>query len=59
MIDPFEKQYISVDEAAKILQVHKMTFYRWCQKHKIKCFKIGGQWRIPKDFVEKILKGGE
>jgi len=45
--------YVTLDEAAGILRIHRDTLTARLQEHKIPgAFKIGRQWRIPRAAVE-------
>jgi excisionase family DNA binding protein len=47
---------LSVTEAATLLKVNRSTVVRWCQQGKIKAWKIGNQWVIDRNEVEKRKK---
>lgn len=48
----FQKSaYLSIKQAAKILNVHENTVYRQIYFGKIPARKIGKLWRIPVDAV--------
>ncbi len=44
-------------EVAKIFKVTRKTIYNWIESGKIKPIKIGNVIRIPKEEVERILRG--
>lgn len=48
-----EKKYYSVAEAAKRLNVAKITLYRSAQAKKIPTKRIGSRLMIPGSFVDK------
>lgn len=52
-----EIRVYTVDEARKILQVGRRTFYNYLKAGQIKAVKVGGEWRIShqalKEFTEK------
>jgi excisionase family DNA binding protein len=50
-MDP--KDALTPTQAAKLLKVNRSTVVRWCQQGKIKAWKIGNQWVIDRDEVEK------
>jgi hypothetical protein len=50
------RNFIQTPEARKIAGVTKMTIIKWCKDFGIG-EKIGGNWRIDKDKLKKILKG--
>ena len=43
------RQFLTLNEAAAILQVSKRTLQRLIQRQKMPGLKIGGQWRVPKN----------
>ena len=43
----------TVDDVAEALKLHPYTVRRLCREGKIPCFKVGGQWRLRKDEMEK------
>ena len=47
----------NVVEVAKLLRVGKMTIYPLVRNGTIKAIKVGGQWRIKKESVDKYLEG--
>ena len=47
-------QLISVDEAARLLSVSKMTLYRWDQNGILKKVEIGGKRRYRKGDIERL-----
>lgn len=48
--------YISVKEAAKILRIHEQTMYKHVESGLVPHFKLSGGVRIPRDFVERMMK---
>jgi excisionase family DNA binding protein len=48
----------SVEELSKILGIHKRTIYRWIKEKKINVIKIGREYKITKEEIEKIVKEG-
>lgn len=48
-------QLISVDEAARLLSVSKMTLYRWDQNGILKKVEIGGKRRYRKSDIERLV----
>ena len=47
-------QLISVDEAARLLSVSKMTLYRWDQNGILKKVEIGGKRRYRKSDIDRL-----
>ncbi len=48
-------QLLSIDEAAKLLSVSKMTLYRWDQNGILKKVEIGGKRRYRLSDIEKLV----
>ena len=46
---------ISVEEAAKLLSVSKMTLYRWDKNGILKKVEIGGKRRYRKRDIERLV----
>lgn len=47
----------TVEQVAKILQMHPETIRRNLKAGTIKGFKINQQWRISEDEIERMKKG--
>ena len=47
-------QLLTIDEAAKLLSVSKMTLYRWDQNGILKKVEIGGKRRYRKSDIELL-----
>lgn len=50
---------MDMNEAIKLLDTTRSTFYRWLRSGKIKGMKIGRQWRFYRSEIERFLKGEE
>lgn len=46
---------ITIDELCDILMIGKNLAYRLLTEKKIKAFRIGKKWKIPKSSVEKFI----
>lgn len=46
---------LNLDELSEILSVEKATAARLCREKKIKAFKCGREWRIPKVALEEYV----
>ena len=54
------KVYYTTGEVAEMLGVSVTTVWKWCQEGKIQAIKtLGGQYRIPHEELERILKGSK
>lgn len=49
------KEFMSIKEVASRLSLHEMTIYRLIKSKDLPAFKVGGQWRIQREFLEKWL----
>ena len=47
-------QLLTIDEAAKLLSVSKMTLYRWDKNGYLKKMEIGGKRRYRKSDIERL-----
>jgi len=54
-----ERTVVSMDEAIKLLNTTRPTFYRWLRSGKVKGMKAGRQWRFYREDIERFLKGQE
>ena len=50
-----EFQFITIKELASILRIHYMTARKLVVTGKVKAFKIGNMWFIPKKEFEKLI----
>ena len=48
-------QLLTIDEAAKLLSVSKMTLYRWDKNGYLKKMEIGGKRRYRLSDIEKLV----
>lgn len=53
-----EEDLLTPAEAAKALRVSTETVRRWCRRGAVRHHRVGGQWRIPRAEVERILREG-
>lgn len=49
-------EIITIDELCDILMIGKNLAYRLLTENKIKAFRIGKKWRIPKSSVEQFIQ---
>ncbi len=49
------KEFLSIKEVAQRLNLHEMTIYRLIKSKDLPAFKVGGQWRIQREFLEGWL----
>jgi excisionase family DNA binding protein len=54
-----EKDLLSVEDVARYFGVGQMTVYRWCKEGRLRCIKLGKQWRIRREELEDFLSQHE
>ena len=47
--------YLTIDQAAELLQVHYNTIYRWLTTGVLPGAKIGESWRIKRSDIEAFF----
>lgn len=47
---------VTVEEMQKMIGVGKNTAYNLLKENKIKCFRIGRNWKIPKESIENYIR---
>jgi len=47
----------TVKELAEYLRIHRNTIYRWIKAGKIEAIKVGSDYRISKEAVDKLKTG--
>ncbi|GAB4247231.1 MAG: hypothetical protein Kow00122_04480 [Thermoleophilia bacterium] len=50
--------YLTIDEVAAALRVHRNTVYRWCRTGIVPAAKLGKEWRISTATLRGLLEGG-
>lgn len=48
---------LTVPEVAEALQLHPQTVSRWLREGKLPGRKLGGEWRVSKQALERYLEG--
>lgn len=51
-----EKGNYTINEVADLLQVSVLTVRKYLKEGSLKGFKLGNNWRIPKDAYEDFVK---
>ena len=46
------KKLLTIADAAKYLDIHPMTLYKWVRKEKIPAAKMGKIWRFRKEKLD-------
>lgn len=48
-------EILTVPEIAEYLRVSRTTVWRWCNEGKLRAFKAGRHWRVPRSEIEKMV----
>jgi excisionase family DNA binding protein len=48
---------LTLAEAADVLGVHYMTAYRYVRTGRLEASKVGGEWRVPTEAVDRLVPG--
>jgi excisionase family DNA binding protein len=48
-----ESRYLTVDEVAEYLQIHRTTVYRMLSERKLPGFRVGRDWRFNVEAVKQ------
>lgn len=52
--------YLTTDEVAKTLRIHKATVTRWIHEKKLPAMKVGRRWLVSqKDFDKLVSQEGK
>ena len=49
-------RFLTLQEAAELLQVSKRTLHRMAQRNKVPALKVGRQWRIQERELIKFIQ---
>jgi excisionase family DNA binding protein len=49
------REFLSIKEVAQRLNLHEMTIYRLIKSRSLPAFKVGGQWRVRRQFLDEWL----
>lgn len=47
----------TVEQVAEIVQLHRMTIYKYIDQGKLKANKIGKGWRITQKQLDEFIEG--
>jgi excisionase family DNA binding protein len=50
-----QNELLTVREVAAYLRVGRVTIWRWCKEGAIPAFRVGRNWRIPRDDLLDFL----
>ena len=53
--DTTARDFLTVNEAAKVLRVGRRTVYRLVETGKVPAKKAGGRWRIPRTGLDEFI----
>ena len=53
-----DSNFLTVEEVAVALRIHRATVTRWLKEKKLIGRKVGRRWLIAKDDYEKIVTEG-
>ena len=60
MVNGFDDNYISIEEAAEYLGIKVVTLRTWIKtKPELPAHKIGKQWKFKKSELDEWVKSGE
>jgi len=59
VLDSEAGEIIDMNEAIKLLDTTRSTFYRWVREGQIKGMKVGRQWRFYREDIDRFMKGEE
>jgi excisionase family DNA binding protein len=54
-----EYDFLTVEEVAKTLKVVKITIYRYIKAGKLDAYKIGKEYRIKKEELDRFLQNSK
>jgi excisionase family DNA binding protein len=54
-----ESDWLTIDEAAKLLKLHAVTVRRHMRQDKLPGRKIGGEWRISREALDQFIRGDQ
>lgn len=50
-----KEEYLTVEEVAELLRIHRNTVYRWCRTGTLKALRFGKGWRIPRSALDEHI----
>jgi len=56
---PQGKDLLDTEDVAAYLGVRQVTIWRWCREGSLPCMKIGREWRIRREALERFLQRSE
>jgi excisionase family DNA binding protein len=52
------KEVYSLHELEELLQVTQRSLYNFIKEGRLEAFKVGREWRVSSEALEKFTKGG-
>lgn len=59
MVDMRPNDFYTIDDVAERLRISKTTVFRLLDRKELPGYKIGGQWRISPEQLDKYLESVE
>jgi len=53
-----EGKFLTVEEVADALRIHRATVTRWIKESKIPASKVGRRWLISEEAYKLVVSGG-
>lgn len=50
-----QQKLLTTQEVADLLRISRSTIWRWCVSGKLEAVKVGRNWRIPREEIERML----
>ena len=50
--------FLTIKEASVMMRIHRQTMYQLVKKKKFKAVRVGGNWRISLNHIDKLTKSG-
>jgi excisionase family DNA binding protein len=57
MTNETRSAFLTAQEVADRLRVHRRTIYRWARDGRLPAVRVGGAWRIPRSAVCRLMRG--
>ncbi len=59
MARKLEKELLSAEDVAALMDVGEATVWRWCREGNLPCLKAGKRWRVRREALEDFLRRSE
>ena len=54
-----DRQVLTTQQACEYLQITKLTLYKLIRENKVRCNKLGKNYRFLRSDLEKLVRGEE